>query len=96
VSALACKIAQRLVDLGKLDANVYDIEKSEIYRTHAGVWQRRGGAWSWALELVRKDGGIVYDSYGSQFTATECAKAKEWDYYSTGIDHGIIPLKEEK
>jgi len=83
------------VDLGRIDPDVYDIEKTGIHRTRAGHWQRSQGAWVWDLELVRKDGGIVYDSYGSQYTATDCAKAKAWDFYSTGIDHGIIPMKEE-
>lgn len=97
MSKLGAKIAQRLVDMGALDGSEYDIEATGIYRTRAGHWQRSGGAWSWSLELVRKDGGtIVYDSFGSQFTATECAQAKVWEFYTTGHDKGIVPMKEDK
>jgi len=97
VSKLGVKIAQRLVEIGALDASEYDIDATEIYRLRPGHWQRSGGAWSWSLELVRKDGGtVVYDSFGSQFTATECARAKVWEFYTTGFDKGIVPVKEDK
>jgi hypothetical protein len=91
VSKLAIKIARRLVEMGEIDGDVYDIEKSVIERTRAGYWQRAAGAWSWSLGLVRKDGGLVYDSYGSQYTATECAQSSDWQFWATGIDKGIIP-----
>lgn len=94
MSKLGAKIAQRLVEIGALDGSEYDLEKTGIDRHRPGHWQRSGGAWSWSLELVRKDGGtIVYDSFGSQFSATECAKAPEWQFYTTGHDKGIVPVK---
>lgn len=96
MSALAVKIARRLVEMGELDGEVYDLEASEIHRTRAGYWQRSAGAWSWSLDLVRKDGGLVYDSFGSQWSATECARAASWDFYTTGIDKGIVPLKDKE
>lgn len=95
MSALAVKIAKRLVEMGELDGEVYDLDASEIHRTRAGHWQRSGGAWSWSLELTRLDGGLVYDSFGSQWPATDCARAVVWDFYTTGTDKGIVPLKEK-
>lgn len=95
MSKLAARIAQRLVDMGEISAEIYDIDSTEITRFRPGHWQRSQGAWSWMLELKRRDGGITYDySYGSQFSATECAKASVWEFYTTGIDKGIVPLKE--
>lgn len=91
VSALGVKIAKRLVEMGELDGEAYDIEQTGIERTHAGHWQRSAGGWSWSLGLVRKDGGLVYDSFGSQYTATECVKMDSWDFYTTGTDKGIMP-----
>lgn len=94
MSKLGVKIAERLVEMGELDPTDYDISQTGIHRTRAGHWQRSGGAWTWWLELVRKDGGLVYDSFGSQYPATDCAKAKVWDFYTTGTDVGIMPVKE--
>jgi hypothetical protein len=93
MSKLGVEIAERLADLGVLDRDLYDLDKTGIERTRAGHWQRAGGAWSWSLGLVRRDGGLAYDSFGSQWTATECAKAKVWDFLSTGQDVGIVPVK---
>ena len=91
MSKLAVKIAQRLVEMGELDPDVYDIEASGIYRYRPGYWMRAEGAWSWSLELVKLDGDYPSDSFGSQWPATACAKAKVWSFYTTGIDKGIIP-----
>ncbi len=96
MSALAVKIAKRLVQMGELDGSLYDLERSGIWRTRAGHWQRAAGCWSWSLDLVRKDGGLAYDSFGSQFTATECARAEAWEFYVTGTDKGIVPLKDKE
>jgi hypothetical protein len=95
MSALAQKITRRLIEMGELDGTDLNVEASWIDRHRPGHWQRSAGAWSWSLILVRNDGGICHDSFGSQWSATECAKAKNWDFYTTGIDKGIIPLKEE-
>lgn len=96
MSALAVKIAKRLVEMGELDGSLYDLEASGIHRTRAGHWQRSAGCWSWSLELVRLDGGLVYDSFGSQWPATECARADSWEFYVTGTDKGIVPIKEKE
>lgn len=91
MSKLGVKIAQRLVELGEISADVYDIDATEIFRHRPGHWQRSGGAWSWSLDLICKDGSIAYDSYGSQYSATECVKMTDWEFYTTGIDKGICP-----
>lgn len=95
MSDLARKIASRLVEMGELDATDVNLDASWIDRHRPGHWQRSAGAWSWSLGLVRNDGGIVYDSFGSQWPATECVRAKNWQFYTTGTDKGIVPMKEE-
>jgi hypothetical protein len=96
VSVLARKIVGRLVEMGELDADLFDIETAEIDRLYSGYWQRSQGAWSWSLSIKTKDGDQTYGLFGSQFSATECAKAPKWDIYNAGFDSSIIPIKEDK
>ena len=95
-SALAQKIVQRLVEMGEIDPEVYDIESAQIERFYPGHWQRSEGAWSWQLGLEAFDRNMASGRvYGSQYTAGECAKAKHWDFYVTGPDVGIFPSRGE-
>lgn len=91
-SALAQKIARRLVEMGEVDPEIFDVENAQIERFYPGHWQRSAGCWSWCLDLKRIDGQThVGRVFGSQFAATECAKAKEWHFLATGPDQGITP-----
>lgn len=98
VSALAHKLAARLVEMGELDAEEFDIETAQIHRLRPGYWQRKEGVWSWVLEAQKKheDNGLMWSLAGSQWTATECAKAKKWDIYNNGWDKSIIPTTKEE
>lgn len=91
MSQLARIIVDRLTVMGMLDPEDFHLDTAAIYRLYPGYWQRSEGAWSWLLKLDRKDGGNHSVTFGSQHTATECAYAKHWAFYTTGPDHGIIP-----
>lgn len=43
-----------------------------VHRTRCGYWQKAQGAWSWSMRTQDRL------EIGSQFTATECLKAKKW------------------
>ncbi|MDQ0100479.1 hypothetical protein J2T10_000098 [Paenarthrobacter nicotinovorans] len=93
---LAQKIAKRLVEMGEVDPKIFDVESAQIERFYPGHWQRSAGCWSWCLNLKRLDGQEhVGRVYGSQFTATECAVAKDWHFFATGPDIGITPWAGE-
>lgn len=98
MSALAQKIARRLVEIGELDADQFDISTAQIHRLRPGYWQRKEGVWSWALEMEQKDrdGGLMWSVAGSQWAATDCAKAKKWVIWHNGFDKSIIPDNDEE
>ncbi len=82
MSKLAEKIANRVLDESGTEVI------PEIRRTRAGYWQRAQGTWSWSMDFKR--GGMI----GSQYTATECAKAKVWHLYNWGaVDVEIIGIE---
>jgi len=95
-SALAQKIVQRLVAMGEIDPEIFDVDTARIERFYPGHWQRSAGAWSWMLHLERLDGKLhVGKIYGSQWSATECAKATSWHFFAHGPDQGITPWAGE-
>lgn len=97
MSVLALKLARRLVEIGELDAELFDISTAQIHRLRPGYWQRKEGVWSWALEMEQKgrDDRLMWSVAGSQWSATECAKAEKWDIWNNGFDKSIIPVTKE-
>jgi hypothetical protein len=97
MSALARKLATRLVEMGELDTEEFDIETAQIHRLRPGYWQRKEGVWSWVLEVQKNENnGLMWSVAGSQWTATECAKSEKWDIWYNGFDKSIIPTTKEE
>jgi len=94
MSKLARKIVDRLVKMELLDPEVFDVETAEIDRLYTGYWQKKEGAWSWALSIKTKGGDQKFGLFGSQWSATDCVKAEKWDIWNNGFDKSIIPLTE--
>jgi hypothetical protein len=62
-------------------------EGSEIRRTYAGFWQRRGGAWSWT---VWPSAGI--EGVGSTYRVTELASAARLAALKSGSDWHVYAV----
>lgn len=73
--------------------HLLDVEVT-IKRTYAGHYQKSAGAWLWFF--YNKDYPQL-SNIGSQWTATECMKAKELEYYNDDRfgDIHISPSTEE-